>query len=220
MDRLNLSTEGMTDAEQSLLSMLVSFASDQLTRPWTVQPDGHSDVVIYDISHPRARLARERQRQGSRPIPVVLAEDPMPDVPWVLQKPVRTQRLSPFLNSLSDWMTHHHTPAAPSSLAPQHEDPCNTLKHRLGAVASARLAQDGALHDLNLIISGSVAAGKSTASRTISEIPPINTDVPAADAVSILKARTTVALDYGELTLADGKKLRLYGTPGHAAVTS
>jgi signal recognition particle receptor subunit beta len=147
-------------------------------------------------------------------VSVVLSEDPMPDVPWVLQKPVRTQRLIPFLNGLSDWMTHHQT--APSAFASPASapDPFSTLKQRLGAVASARLAQEGALQDLKLIISGSVAAGKSTAIRTISEIPPINTDVPATDAVSFLKARTTVALDYGELTLADGKKLRLYGTPG------
>jgi len=215
MDPLNLSTEGMTDAEQMLLSMIFSFASDQLTRNWTVQHGGASDVVIYDISNPRARLAWERNRHAAQPIPVVLSEDPLPDLPWVLQKPVRTQRLIPFLNGLSDWMAQHRTPTSATSVFQQaQEDPFGTLKHRLGAVASARLAKAGALQDLKLIISGSVAAGKSTAIRTISDIPPINTDVPATDAVSFLKARTTVALDYGELTLADGKKLRLYGTPG------
>ncbi len=215
MEALHLSTEGMTDAEQMLLSMIFSFASDQLTQSWTVQQGTPSDVVIYDISNPRARLTWERNRSALHPISVVLSEDPMPDLPWVLQKPVRTQRLIPFLNGLSDWMAQQRTlPSAASSLEPAHEDPFGTLKQRLGAVTSTRLAQEGALQDLKLVISGSVAAGKSTAIRTISDIPPINTDVPATDAVSFLKARTTVALDYGELTLADGKKLRLYGTPG------
>ncbi|MDH5669540.1 MAG: ATP/GTP-binding protein [Nitrospira sp.] len=214
MDQLNLSTEGMTDAEQMLLSMIFSFASDQLTRTWTIQQGGPSDVVIYDLANPRARVAWERHRQDAHPISVVLSEDPIPDLPWVLQKPVRTQHLIPFLNGLSDWMAQHHTATAATAAAPPSADPFDTLKQRLGAVASSRLSQAGALQDLKLIISGSVAAGKSTAIRTISDIPPINTDVPATDAVSFLKARTTVALDYGELTLADGKKLRLYGTPG------
>lgn len=212
MESLTLSTEGMTDAEQMLLSMIFSFASDQLTHSWTIQAGGTADVVIYDIANPRARLAWERHRTAPHPVSVVLSEDPIPDVPWVLHKPVRTQRLIPFLNGLSTWMSQQGPIASASAL--QQDDPFRTLKQRLGAVASARLAQEGALQDLKLIISGSVAAGKSTAIRTISEIPPINTDVPATDSVSILKARTTVALDYGEVTLDDGKKLRLYGTPG------
>ena len=215
MDSLTLSTEGMTDAEQMLLSMIFSFASDQLTRNWTVQQGGQSDVVIYDVSNPRARLAWERNRHLPHPVSVALAEDAIPDVPWVLQKPVRTQRLIPFLNGLSEWMVQHQVPpATTSSLDHRQEDPFRVLKQRLGTVASSRLAREGSLQDLKLIISGSVAAGKSTAIRTISDIPPINTDVPATDSVSILKSRTTVALDYGELTITDGKKLRLYGTPG------
>ncbi|MDH4188071.1 MAG: hypothetical protein OEV08_13860, partial [Nitrospira sp.] len=80
MEPLYLSTEGMTDAEQMLLSMIFSFASDQLTRNWTVQQSGDSHVVIYDISNPRARLAWERNRTLAHPISVVLAEDPIPDV--------------------------------------------------------------------------------------------------------------------------------------------
>jgi len=215
MEPLYLSTEGMTDAEQMLLSMIFSFASDQLTRNWTVQQSGDSHVVIYDISNPRARLAWERNRTLAHPISVVLAEDPIPDVPWVLQKPVRTQHLIPFLNGLSEWLMQHGASAsAASSIEREEDDPFSALKKRLGAVASTRLSQADALQDLKLIIAGSVAAGKSTAIRTISDIPTINTDVPASDAVSILKSRTTVALDYGELMLADGKKLRLYGTPG------
>jgi len=71
MDPLNLTTEGMTDAEQMLLSMIFSFASDQLTRHWTVQQGQPSDVVIYDISNPRARLAWERHRHVSHPIPAM-----------------------------------------------------------------------------------------------------------------------------------------------------
>lgn len=59
-----------------------------------------------------------------------------------------------------------------------------------------------------------MGAGKSTAIQCISEIPVINTDVRATDEVSLRKETTTVALDYGELTLADRQKISIYGTPG------
>lgn len=215
MEPLYLSTEGVPDAEHMLLSMIVSFASDQLTRNWTIRQVGNGHVVIYDFANPRTRLAWERNKTSKYPVPVVLSEDPIPDLQWVLQKPIRTQSLIPFLNRLSEWMADqgiHHSETL-SALHPQ-EDPFSSLKKRLAEVASSRLSRSGDLRDLKLVISGSVAAGKSTAIRTISEIRPINTDVPASDSVSILKRRTTVAMDYGELTLPDGKKLRLYGTPG------
>ena len=56
-------------------------------------------------------------------------------------------------------------------------------------------------------------AGKTTAIAAVSEIPPISTDVRNTDAL-VAKAMTTAGLDYGELTLGQGEKLRLYGTPG------
>ncbi len=65
-----------------------------------------------------------------------------------------------------------------------------------------------------LIFAGSMGAGKTTAIAAISEIPPIRTDVTNTDRVTHDKATTTTALDYGEVTLASGDTLRLYGTPG------
>ncbi len=59
-----------------------------------------------------------------------------------------------------------------------------------------------------------MGAGKTTAISALSEIPVINTDVRATDEAALRKERTTVAMDYGEMTLSDGQKLRLYGTPG------
>ncbi|MCC6074268.1 ATP/GTP-binding protein [Pseudomonas sp. GCM10022188] len=68
--------------------------------------------------------------------------------------------------------------------------------------------------EIKIVITGAVGAGKTTAIGSISEIPVVSTDVAASDAVSAFKASTTVAMDYGELTLDDGSKLRIYGTPG------
>lgn len=64
-----------------------------------------------------------------------------------------------------------------------------------------------------ILITGAMGAGKTTAIAAVSEIPPISTDVVNTDQ-EVRKATTTVGLDYGEITLSNGEKLRLYGTPG------
>jgi signal recognition particle receptor subunit beta len=68
---------------------------------------------------------------------------------------------------------------------------------------------------IKIVFTGSVGAGKTTAIEAISEIDPIRTEAKPSE-LSVLnrKSSTTVAMDYGELTLDDGTKLYLYGTPG------
>jgi uncharacterized protein len=68
--------------------------------------------------------------------------------------------------------------------------------------------------EIKLVFAGSMGAGKTTAIRAISDIEPIMTDVSNTDQAESAKRDTTVALDYGEVKLASGEKLRLYGTPG------
>lgn len=71
------------------------------------------------------------------------------------------------------------------------------------------------MSEIKIVFTGSMGAGKTTAIAAISEIPIISTDVRTSDLSSLQrKETTTVAMDYGELTLDDGQKLRLYGTPG------
>lgn len=64
-----------------------------------------------------------------------------------------------------------------------------------------------------ILFTGTMGAGKTTAIAQISDIEPVTTDVQNNDP-TLLKETTTVGLDYGELTLASGEQLRLYGTPG------
>jgi hypothetical protein len=64
-----------------------------------------------------------------------------------------------------------------------------------------------------IIFAGPTGAGKTTAISQISEKPPVSTDVLNSD-VRYSKATTTVAIDFGELSLDGGDKLRLYGVPG------
>jgi uncharacterized protein len=64
---------------------------------------------------------------------------------------------------------------------------------------------------LKLVVSGPVGAGKTTFVQSLSEIPVVNTDELASEEIG--KTYTTVALDFGMLTL-DGIPVHLFGTPG------
>lgn len=70
------------------------------------------------------------------------------------------------------------------------------------------------MSEIKLLFAGPMGAGKTTAIRAISEIEPISTEVANTDNDECAKAETTVAMDYGELTLDTGHKLLLYGSPG------
>ncbi|MDR3353246.1 MAG: ATP/GTP-binding protein [Zoogloeaceae bacterium] len=65
-----------------------------------------------------------------------------------------------------------------------------------------------------ILFTGTVGAGKTTAIQAVSEIPVVCTDVQSSDPDAIGKDMTTVALDYGEISLGRAERLRLYGTPG------
>ena len=65
-----------------------------------------------------------------------------------------------------------------------------------------------------IIFAGPVGAGKTTAIGAISETPPVGTDVACTDEVRAMKQTTTVAMDYSYITLEDGTRIHLYGTPG------
>lgn len=65
-----------------------------------------------------------------------------------------------------------------------------------------------------IIFTGPVGAGKTTAIQSISDIPPINTDVSVKGMSGHRKSTTTVAMDYGLTNLGSGEKIHLYGTPG------
>ncbi len=65
-----------------------------------------------------------------------------------------------------------------------------------------------------IIFTGPVGAGKTTAISAISDEPPVVTDVACTDESIRLKETTTVALDYSYITLDDGSRIHLYGTPG------
>lgn len=69
------------------------------------------------------------------------------------------------------------------------------------------------MREYKILFTGTTGAGKTTAIKAVSEMAPVVTDVVNTD-VSIAKEQTTVGLDFGVLTLDNGDRIRLFGTPG------
>jgi signal recognition particle receptor subunit beta len=75
---------------------------------------------------------------------------------------------------------------------------------------------------VKLVIAGGFGVGKTTAVSAISEIPPLSTEAAITSASAQIdrtedlpaKTTTTVALDFGCITIDRDLKLYLFGTPG------
>lgn len=65
-----------------------------------------------------------------------------------------------------------------------------------------------------ILFAGPMGAGKTTAIESLSEIEVVRTEAANTERDIADKDTTTVALDYGEITLDGVDKIRLYGTPG------
>ena len=70
------------------------------------------------------------------------------------------------------------------------------------------------LQQYKIVFAGSMGAGKTEAIKSLSEVPVLATEAFNTDSQAHNKMQTTVGIDYGEITLDDGNKVGLYGTPG------
>ncbi len=66
---------------------------------------------------------------------------------------------------------------------------------------------------LKIVVTGPFNAGKTEFIRTISEIEIVSTERKVTNPLAAVKEETTVAMDFGRVTLGD-KLLHLFGTPG------
>jgi hypothetical protein len=67
---------------------------------------------------------------------------------------------------------------------------------------------------VKIVVTGPFAAGKTTLIRTISEITVLSTEKSITDDTRSRKTDTTVAMDFGRITIDRDLVLYLFGTPG------
>ncbi|HEY75997.1 MAG TPA: ATP/GTP-binding protein [Thermoflexia bacterium] len=70
------------------------------------------------------------------------------------------------------------------------------------------------MQTLKMVITGPFAAGKTQFIQTISEIDVVETEARITRDEERIKDRTTVAMDFGRITIDENLVLYLFGTPG------
>lgn len=70
------------------------------------------------------------------------------------------------------------------------------------------------LQQYKIVFGGTMGAGKSAAIKALSDTQVVSTEAVNTDTQAHQKSLTTVGIDYGEISLEDGTKIGLYGTPG------
>ena len=81
-------------------------------------------------------------------------------------------------------------------------------------MANARTRNRRGGQAVKVVVTGPFAAGKTTLIRTISEITVLSTERGVTDSTRKRKAETTVAMDFGRITIDRDLVLYLFGTPG------
>lgn len=71
-----------------------------------------------------------------------------------------------------------------------------------------------AARPLKIVVTGPFAAGKTSLIQAVSEVAVLGTEREISDETRSCKETTTVAMDFGRVSLGDGLSLLLFGTPG------
>jgi small GTP-binding protein len=70
------------------------------------------------------------------------------------------------------------------------------------------------MQTVKMVVTGPFSAGKTEFIRTISEIDVVSTERKITDQTARVKRETTVAMDFGRITVDEDLVLYLFGTPG------
>lgn len=90
--------------------------------------------------------------------------------------------------------------------------PTGATRHASTTKAVRRARHHRSTRSLKVVVTGPFDAGKSTLVRTISEITVLSTERPVSGGPP--EATTTVAMDFGRITVGGDLALYLFGTPG------
>jgi len=70
------------------------------------------------------------------------------------------------------------------------------------------------MQTVKMVVTGPFSAGKTEFIRTVSEIDVVSTERKITDETKSVKEATTVAMDFGRITVDEDLVLYLFGTPG------
>jgi uncharacterized protein len=70
------------------------------------------------------------------------------------------------------------------------------------------------VQSVKVVVTGPFNAGKTTFIKSVSEITVLSTERQVSDVSGEGKGETTVAMDFGRITISDDVVLYLFGTPG------
>jgi small GTP-binding protein len=72
------------------------------------------------------------------------------------------------------------------------------------------------MQSVKVVVTGPFNAGKTTLIKAVSEITVLSTERQVSDSLGEGGGETTVAMDFGRITVSDDIVLYLFGTPGQA----
>lgn len=118
-------------------------------------------------------------------------------------------------SSRKSWLSAILGGAFAPRVAERRRNPAGIKTDQRAAISShlVRFGVKPQVPRLNVVLVGSPGSGKTTAIHSVSSSAAQSTEVAATDGVGMIKAKTTIALDYGECE-AGLHSLRLFGTPG------
>jgi len=70
------------------------------------------------------------------------------------------------------------------------------------------------MQTLKIVVTGPFASGKTELIQSVSEIDVVSTERKISQEAERIKQQTTVAMDFGRITIDDELILYLFGTPG------
>ncbi len=70
------------------------------------------------------------------------------------------------------------------------------------------------MQSVKIVITGPFNAGKTTFIKAVSEITVLSTERRVTEGTELGAGETTVAMDFGRITVSDDVVLYLFGTPG------